>query len=439
METTTEPQPRPSPPVRPRLERLRHDRAIAGVAAGLARHLDIGVGWVRLAFIVTALFGGAGILLYILGWLAIPEEGEARSIAAERVDGLEGVGSWIGIGLIVIAVLIIVGNSGLVSGDLLFAAFLIGLGILLYRGDLGAPPRRRENRERPVPPAPVPGAGEPAPTSVPETTASVAAATASLSGVAADVVAAPPTTEPPVPPASPPPHQAFQPSRPPRSRAPRPPRPPRPPKERSPLGRYTVAAGLIVLGVLGIGQASGWFDLEPRHIAAAVLIVLGAGLLVGSLWGRARWLIVFGIIIAPLLAGMALLRTPLTGGFGDPAYSPDNAAQLQSEYRLVAGEMTLDLTDLELTPGDIVAVDASVVFGRLEVIVPDRLNVDVVARVDAGEIFLDGARGSRLGRVADNIHLERTISYGGDAPGDVSLVVHVGFGEVSVYQVEEDA
>lgn len=414
METTTETRQRPSPPVRPRLERLRSDRAIAGVASGVARHLDIGVGWIRLAFVVTSLFGGAGILLYILGWLAMPEEGSERSIAAEKLDDLEGVGSWIGIGLIVIAVLIIVGNSGFVSGDLLLAAFLIGLGILLYRGDIGQPPRGRPRRERPT--APVPEAEEPA-------------AALSRPAAGSGVVAEETSPEPPQTP-----HPAFQPTRQPRARTPRPPQPPR---ERSPLGRYTVAAGLIVLGVLGVGQTSGSFDLEPRHVAAAVLIVLGAGLLVGSLWGRARWLIVFGILIAPLLIGMALLRTPLTGGFGDPSYSPNNLAQLESEYRLVGGEMTLDLTDLELSPGDVVDVDASVVFGRLEVVVPDNLNVDVVAKVDAGELFLDGSRGSRLGRASDNIHLERTIEYGGDAPGKVNLEVHVGFGEVDVYQVEE--
>ncbi len=58
-----------------RLRRSRHDRKIAGVAGGLARHLDVDPIILRVALVVLIFFGGAGLLIYGAGWLLVPEEG----------------------------------------------------------------------------------------------------------------------------------------------------------------------------------------------------------------------------------------------------------------------------------------------------------------------------------------------------------------------------
>jgi len=58
-----------------RIRRTTSDRRVAGVAGGLARHLDIDPLIVRVAFVVLTFFGGAGLLLYIACWLLVPEEG----------------------------------------------------------------------------------------------------------------------------------------------------------------------------------------------------------------------------------------------------------------------------------------------------------------------------------------------------------------------------
>ena len=186
---------------------------------------------------------------------------------------------------------------------------------------------------------------------------------------------------------------------------------------------------------MGVGQSAGWWEPTLRHYAAAVLVVFGGALLVSSMFGRARWLILVGLLLAPLLLAMAMLKVPFEGGFGDPRYEPAALADLESEYRLMAGELIVDLTDLELAAGDVVEVGASVVFGRLEVIVPSDLGVDVVAKVDAGEMWLDGSQGSRTrSGASDNIGIHRTIVYTGT--GQVILEAHVGFGELEIYQVE---
>ena len=69
-----------------RLRRSAPDRKVAGVAGGLARHLDIDPLILRVAFVVLVFFGGAGLILYGACWLLVPDEetGEAAVTLDER-------------------------------------------------------------------------------------------------------------------------------------------------------------------------------------------------------------------------------------------------------------------------------------------------------------------------------------------------------------------
>ena len=72
---------------RPRvLCRPTEDRMLAGVAAGIAQYLDVDPTLIRIAFAVLTLFGGAAVLVYLAGWLLIPEEGSDQSIASSFVQ-----------------------------------------------------------------------------------------------------------------------------------------------------------------------------------------------------------------------------------------------------------------------------------------------------------------------------------------------------------------
>ena len=89
MNTTTSPAPgdqtthAPYETAPPRtLSRPVEGRMLGGVAAGIARYLDVDVTVIRILFAVLAFFGGAAIPVYLAGWLLIPEEGEDQSIAA---------------------------------------------------------------------------------------------------------------------------------------------------------------------------------------------------------------------------------------------------------------------------------------------------------------------------------------------------------------------
>jgi phage shock protein PspC (stress-responsive transcriptional regulator) len=65
------------------LQRPTNDRMLAGVAIGLSDYLDVDVVLVRIVLVVLAVMGGAGVPLYLAGWLLIPEEGASRSIASD--------------------------------------------------------------------------------------------------------------------------------------------------------------------------------------------------------------------------------------------------------------------------------------------------------------------------------------------------------------------
>jgi len=56
-----------------RLFRDPDNRLVAGVCAGIANYFDINAVWIRLAFALIVLAGGAGIILYIILWIVIPK------------------------------------------------------------------------------------------------------------------------------------------------------------------------------------------------------------------------------------------------------------------------------------------------------------------------------------------------------------------------------
>lgn len=71
----------PAAPAPGELIRPRDDRKLAGVASGIARRLGVEPWVIRTAFVAVTLFGGGGIALYLLGWIAIRDEAETRSHA----------------------------------------------------------------------------------------------------------------------------------------------------------------------------------------------------------------------------------------------------------------------------------------------------------------------------------------------------------------------
>jgi phage shock protein C len=103
--------------VREPLYRSRTDRVLFGVAGGVAEWLDVDPAVVRLVWALLVVFGGAGLLLYVIAAFVIPEEpyepvmphpgqpaGGASPLAAAPPAGAPGTGhaassaAWAGSG-----------------------------------------------------------------------------------------------------------------------------------------------------------------------------------------------------------------------------------------------------------------------------------------------------------------------------------------------------
>jgi phage shock protein C len=59
-----------------RLYRSRTDRKLAGVCGGLAQYFNTDATLIRVLFVVLALLGGPGLVIYLFMWILVPEEPE---------------------------------------------------------------------------------------------------------------------------------------------------------------------------------------------------------------------------------------------------------------------------------------------------------------------------------------------------------------------------
>jgi phage shock protein C len=57
-----------------KLYRSRTDRKLAGVCGGLAQYFNADPTLIRVLFVVLALLGGPGLVIYLVLWILVPEE-----------------------------------------------------------------------------------------------------------------------------------------------------------------------------------------------------------------------------------------------------------------------------------------------------------------------------------------------------------------------------
>lgn len=70
----------------PKMTRERSERVVAGVAAGVARHLGLDVKWVRLFFVAASFAGGFGALLYAALWMFVPLSRTDEPVTRQRLS-----------------------------------------------------------------------------------------------------------------------------------------------------------------------------------------------------------------------------------------------------------------------------------------------------------------------------------------------------------------
>ncbi|WP_068274975.1 PspC domain-containing protein, partial [Aldersonia kunmingensis] len=131
---------------RTRPVRLPDRGPIAGVAAGIGYRYGVDPVLVRIAFVVSTIFGGAGLVLYLAGWLLLNDARQEYSRAEALMTGRRGRHSGSGKTVVlIIALCIAVGTMGPVgislggSGLISTALMLTGLWLLYQRRPLPPP------------------------------------------------------------------------------------------------------------------------------------------------------------------------------------------------------------------------------------------------------------------------------------------------------------
>jgi phage shock protein PspC (stress-responsive transcriptional regulator) len=453
-----------------RLTRRTDDRVIAGVSSGLGAYFGVDPVIFRIGFVALTLAGGTGILIYLLLWAVLPGvhgggpgvpppggggTADPPIVAALRQGGGKRM---LAIAAVLVALLLLVGPFA--HGSVVFALVLIGVGVLLM---VHEPPSHASGVPggggpgRPTPPTGggwytgeprQPWEGSPQPDQ--------SQGGQPPSGDTARMAYAGAATTQPVrddtragwapaagwgggqgawqPPAG---HPAAQ-----RAGGPagtwgaagtpggwgsQATTVERKPKPRSVLGWLTVAAALLATGVATALDNLGVVTLTPARAFALVLTVIGAGLLIGSVWGRAWWLILLGLLLVPMMAATTVASdVPVRGRTGEQFERPTTVAAVQPVYEMSGGHLNLNLTDVPFDRQPR-AVTVRMGAGDLDVIVPKDLPVTVHYNVGAGEAQV-------LGRPGDGgFKASKTVTEDGSSKlGRLDLDLHLGVGQIVV-------
>jgi hypothetical protein len=196
-------------------------------------------------------------------------------------------------------------------------------------------------------------------------------------------------------------------------------------RRRSPLGWITLGAALLAVGIAALLDSSGAVHLRLVYYFAVPLAVLGVGLLVGTFVGRARWLIVPGILLVPFVLASSLIDVPMTGAWGERIDRPAAVAQVRGAYHLAVGQQILDLRQVP-ADGRLLRITMTVGVGSLVVLVPPTADVSARGRVGGGEVEL-------FGRAFDGVHVDaRRSAHPTGATERIVLDLSTGIGQTKV-------
>jgi hypothetical protein len=210
--------------------------------------------------------------------------------------------------------------------------------------------------------------------------------------------------------------------------------PPRPRRERSLLGRITVSVVLLVIGVLLAVRAASSDPAPFTVVPAAALALVGLGLLVGAFYGRSRWLILLGVVLALATGAAAASESVGKEGIGVRTWAPSSIGEVQPEYRLGIGDATLDLSAVSVPAGERVVVEVAVDVGELDVLVPQEPTIDIESDTESGGSIwtadADGFRQLESGQ-------DRYFRTGDSSAGTIDLDLRVGLGTLRVHETME--
>jgi hypothetical protein len=181
--------------------------------------------------------------------------------------------------------------------------------------------------------------------------------------------------------------------------------------------------GLIGVGALWLASIAG-VEIRWDLVVPVTLVIIGVLVLArrrddaGGLIGLGIVVMIIGLVTPGVLAPSAFTA-------GERTHTVTDVADLDDRYALGAGELVLDLRDLELTEAP-VTVAARVTFGELTVLVPEDVGVGGDARVAFGEVAtFDRTRGG----IAPSATLDEEAGEGNET---LELDLRVSFGRIEV-------
>lgn len=155
---------------------------------------------------------------------------------------------------------------------------------------------------------------------------------------------------------------------------------------RSAVPGVTVAALLIIAGLGVMTTQFTDIDLGARGFLGTALLVVAVGLVVGAVTGVGRGakggLIGLGLVLSAALVAVSTIDLP-NGDVGDRTYRPTTAAAVDRLYEHGAGDLTVDLSEVDVSDLDgpiVTRIDHGV--GDMDVLVP--FSADVQVSVDSG-------------------------------------------------------
>ncbi|MEJ2859398.1 MULTISPECIES: PspC domain-containing protein [unclassified Saccharothrix] len=370
-------------------------RKIAGVAAGIAERYQIDPVIVRVAFVAMALCNGAGVLVYLLGWLFLAQQDDEVS-AAESLVG-RGRSSTPA------PLTVLLGLALLPATGLFFdGGFTMVGGLLLSAGAIYALHRGRGALNRP---APSPEVSHVDTADAPTTRVTPPAWDPLGAAPFAWDLPEPTPTTPPAPVT-----------------------PTRPRRRKSRVAGATFGLALVVLA--GSIVASGYSDwFTAPHVIGLVVATLGLGMVVGAFRGGGKGLI--GLVVPLSVVGVVMTSVSFpewneSDRYGDVSSRPTAIADVQSKYDSNVGTVDVDLTGLPASGS--VKTQVEVGLGEVRVVVPKNADVVATCEADLGAVTC-------LDKRSDGKNPEEWVTDNGpDGEGGlkIELDVRAGMGEVVV-------
>ncbi|MER5355109.1 PspC domain-containing protein [Kitasatospora sp. NPDC002551] len=215
-----------------------------------------------------------------------------------------------------------------------------------------------------------------------------------------------------------------------------PPAAPRPPvvvhrRERSPLGLIGLLLAVGAASAVWSASTDGGATVRAGSVLATALLVIGLTLLVGAKFGRARRLVVPGLLLTVALTAVGQSSVSPRNFAGDRTWTVATTAELQPKYTLGVGSAHLDLGTLD-PAGTALATTVELGVGDLTVTVPSSVTVNVRSEIGLVEVRLADREPSDDGP-GDRSYQLLPVN-GQTSKGTLDLTLKVGLGSIKVVQ-----